>query len=81
MGRDARGGEVMKKQAKRYPVGTLIVVDKLIFEVVRYSDDCVILSRKGSRFATTPTGLLTWSLMPSFQQHGPLAQPDRAADF
>jgi hypothetical protein len=47
----------MMKQAKRYPVGTLIVVDKLIYEVVRYNGDCVIFSRKGRELATAANWL------------------------
>lgn len=47
----------MKKQAKRYPVGTMVCVDKLIYEIVRYTGDYVILSRKGHRFATASSWL------------------------
>ncbi len=44
-------------KAKRYPVGTMVCVDKLIYEIVRYTCDYVILSRKGRRFATAASWL------------------------
>lgn len=60
----------MTRKARRYPVGTMICVDSLIFEVVRYSDDCVILSRGGRRFATAANWLahmVTDAILPQQQ--------------
>ncbi|CUW87518.1 hypothetical protein AGR1B_Cc110161 [Agrobacterium fabacearum S56] len=47
----------MTRKTKRYPVGTMVVVDKLIYEVVRYNGDCVIFSRKGCEFVTAANWL------------------------
>ncbi len=44
-------------KAKRYQAGTLICVDKLIYEVLRNEGDCVIFRRKGREFVSTASWL------------------------
>ncbi len=60
----------MTRKAKRYPVGTMVVVDRLMYEVVRYNGDCVIFSRKGCELATAADWLahmVTDAILPQKQ--------------